>query len=145
MVSQRLNSFNLALTEVRTKLAGLRARVDALHKLRIAAKDDDAHWAEGSSSAEENLLIHQLKIRYANQKVECAELQSRYFDDHPKLAACLSKLQSTKQDLVHELATLVNAAETDLAEALAKERNLAELLETAKAEAFEVNKRQIEF
>jgi len=145
MVSQRLNSFNLALTEVRTKLAGLRARVDALHKLRAAAKDDDAHWAEGSSSAEDNLLIHQLKIRYANQKVECAELQSRYFDDHPKLAACLSKLQSTKQDLVHELATLVNAAETDLAEALAKERNLAELLETAKAEAFEVNKRQIEF
>src|SRR5215472_12093950 len=43
MVSQRLNTINLALTEVRTKLAGLRARVDAINKLRQSASEEDAH------------------------------------------------------------------------------------------------------
>jgi capsular exopolysaccharide synthesis family protein len=145
MVSQRLNAFNLALTEVKTKLAGLRAKVDAIHKLRDAARDDDGHWAEGVGAAADNLLIHQLKVRYATQKDECAELQQRYLSGHPKLAACMDKLQSTKQDLVHELANLVRASETELSEALAKERNLADLLNETKAEAFEVNKKQIEF
>jgi capsular exopolysaccharide synthesis family protein len=145
MVSQRLNSFNLALTEVKTKLAGLRAKVDAIHKLRDAARDDDGYWAEGLAVAEGNLLIHQLKLRYATQKDECAELQQRYFSGHPKLGACMDKLQSTKQDLIHELGNLVRAADTELSEALAKERNLADLLNETKAEAFEVNKKQIEF
>ena len=145
MVSQRLNAINLALTEVRTKLAGLRARVDAIGKLRHSANEDDAHWAEGLSSGEDNVLIHQLKIRYASQKVECAELKERYLSGHPKLAACLEKLSSTKQDLVHELSNLVRAAETDLVEATLKEKNLGLLLDAAKADAFEVNKKQIEF
>ncbi len=145
MVSQRLNSFNLALTEVRTKLAGLRARVAAIHALRDAATNEDGHWAEGLAAAEDNLLIHQLKVRYASQKGECAELQQRYLSDHPKLAACLDKLRSTKQDLVHELTNIVRAAETDLSEGLAREKNLAALLNETKAEAFEVNKKQIEF
>src|SRR5262249_55956211 len=145
MVSQRLNSVNLALTEVRTKLAGLRAKVEAIHKLRESARDEDGHWAESLSAAEDNVLIHQLKVRYATQKADCAELHERYLSGHPKLAACLDKLQSTKQDLMHELANVVRAAETDLSEALAKERNLDALLKETKAEAFEVNKKQIEF
>ncbi len=145
MVSQRLNATNLALTEVRTRLAGLKARVDAIRKLRAAPNADDTHWAEGLSAAEENVLIHQLKIRYAVQKSECSELSDRYLADHPKLVACNDKLKSTKQDLMHELSNLVRAAETDFVEATAKERNLAGLLEEAKAEAFAVNKKQIEF
>ena len=145
MVSQRLNAVNLALTEVRTKLAGQRARVDAIGKLRNSKNEEDAHWAEGLSSGEDNVLIHQLKIRYAAQKVECAELKDRYLAEHPKLAACTEKLSSTKQDLVHELSNLVRAAETDLVEATMKERNLGLLLDAAKAEAFVVNKKQIEF
>ena len=145
MVSQRLTATNLALTEVRTKLAGLRARVESIRKLRDAPNAEDAHWAEALSSAEENLLIHQLKIRYVTQKSECTELSERYLPDHPRLAACTDKLNSTKQDLMHELGNLVRAAETDFVEATAKERNLANLLEEAKAEAFAVNKKQIEF
>src|SRR5262249_20834 len=44
-----------------------------------------------------------------------------------------------------ELNNLVRAAQTDLAEANAKERNLDALLTNAKVEAFEVNKKQIDF
>jgi len=145
MVSQRLNTTNLALTEVRTKIAGMKARVDAIYKLRHSSTDDEVHWAEALSSAGESLLIQQLKVRYATQKAEYAELKERYLEGHPKLAACVDKLQSAKQDLVHELTNIVHAAETDLSEASGREQNLVALLESAKADAFEVNKKQIEF
>ena len=46
---------------------------------------------------------------------------------------------------MHELENVVRAAQLELTEAVAKERNLQELLDATKAEAFEVNKRQIEF
>jgi len=145
MVSQRLNAINLALTDVRTKLAGLKARVDAIHKLEASGDSDGVHWAEGLSAAADNLLIHQLKVRYVAQKAECAELKERYLAEHPKLVACLDKLSSAKQDVAKEFSNIVRAAETDLTEAVAKEHNLALLLDEAKAEAFELNKKQIEF
>ena len=47
IVSQRLNTYNGALTEVRTRIAGLQARVDAIDSLRKGvdtAKDPD--WAD---------------------------------------------------------------------------------------------------
>ncbi len=145
MVSQRLNATNLALTEVKTKIAGMKARVYAINMLRNSSTDDEVHFAEALTATGDNLLIHQLKIRYASQKAECAELKERYLAAHPKLAACVDKLQSAKQDLVHELTNLVRAAETDLSEATARETNLVGLLEAAKTEAFDVNKKQIEF
>jgi capsular exopolysaccharide synthesis family protein len=145
MVSQRLNATNLALTEIKTRLAGLKARVEAINKVRRAAKNDDLHWAEGLPASTENTLIPDLKMRYASQTSECAELKERYLAGHPKLAQCMEKLESVKQDLVHELTNIVRAAEFELAEATAKERNLATLFEQAKAEAFDVNKKQIEF
>jgi capsular exopolysaccharide synthesis family protein len=145
MVSQRLNATNVALTEVRTRLAGLRARAEAINKLRAGATGEDVHWAEGLSAAADNLLVHQLKVRFATQKDECAELKERYLLDHPKLVACMEKLASTRQGLAHELGNVVKAAETDLLEGVAKERNLTGQLEEAKAEGFAVNKKQIEF
>src|SRR5262249_8361953 len=75
MVSQRLNTINLALTEVRTKVARLKARADTLSKFGKLTRDDDEHWEEGFSAAEDNPLVQQLKVRYATQKAECAELQ----------------------------------------------------------------------
>lgn len=145
MVSQRLNATNLALTDVKTKIAGLKARVDAIKKLRSSSSEEEVHWAEALSATGDNLLIQQLKVRYAAQKAECAELKERYLGGHPKLVACTDKLNSSKQDLAHEMTNIVRGAETDLSEATERERNLSALLEAAKTEGFEVNKKQIEF
>ena len=50
MVSQRLNAYNGALTDVGTRIAGLRARVEALKRLYSAP--EDAKNPEWSSSSE---------------------------------------------------------------------------------------------
>src|SRR6185295_6077854 len=147
IISQRLTTYNGALTDVRTRIAALKARVDAIDSLRQGvdvAKEPD--WAEpltqGLSPAG---TIGTLRNRYLTEKAECAALGERYLPGHPKLATCLGKTQVAKQDLIKELDGLVKGARLDLREALGKEHNLENLLDSANQEAFEVNKRQIEF
>jgi succinoglycan biosynthesis transport protein ExoP len=147
MVSQRLNTYNQALTEVRTKIAGLKARVDAINQARKEAQEEgQVHWAEGLVfDTLEAGYVQQLKVRYSQQKGECGELADRYLPEHPKLVACMDRLKAALKDLVHELDSIVKSSERELSEALLKERNLGALFEGAKQEAFVVNKKQIEF
>jgi len=144
-VSQRLTTYNTALTDVRTRIAGLRARVEAISQLRkTASRDEGPRWAEALPWLD-NSLVQNLKVRYTGQSTECAELAERYLDGHPKLAACKEKLASIEKDLTRELSNAVRSAETELVEATAKERNLVALLDETKGEAFQLNKKQIEF
>jgi capsular exopolysaccharide synthesis family protein len=145
MVSQRLTTTNQALTDVKTRIAGLRARVQAMEALRKSTLDgaDGVHWAE--SLAGNSQLIEALKVRYATLHGECAELTERYLPEHPRLLACTDKLKAARVDLERELNNVVVAAQNELQEALAKEKNLGSLLEATKGEAFEVNKKQIAF
>jgi polysaccharide biosynthesis transport protein len=145
-VSQRLATYNQALTEVRTRIAGLKARVDAIEGLRKASDSEkNPDWADALTVSFVTGAAQTLKTRYAQEKADCAALSERYLAGHPKLATCLERTEAARQDLVKELGAVVRAAQVDLKEALAKERNLELLLESAKTEAFEVNKRQIEF
>jgi capsular exopolysaccharide synthesis family protein len=146
IISQRLNTYNGALTEVRTRIAGLKARVDAIESLRqggqVATEPD---WADPLTQSFSAGTVGTLRNRYLMEKAECATLGERYLPGHPKLASCLEKVRVAKQDLIRELSSVVRAAQLELREAVGKERNLQNLLESAKAEAFDVNKRQIEF
>ena len=146
IVSQRLNTYNGALTDIRTRIAGLKARVDAINSLRRTTDSaKDATWADVLTASGGQTPLTALKSRYLQEKGECAALNERYLPGHPKLATCLQKVDEARRDLVHELDNVVRSAQLELTEALAKERNLQGLLDATKAEAFEVNKRQIEF
>jgi capsular exopolysaccharide synthesis family protein len=147
IVSQRLNTYNGALTDVRTRIAGLKARVEAIESLRRTTDAvKDPAWADVFASAGGGSSpVATLKSRFLQEKAECTALAERYLPNHPKLATCLQKLEEARRDLIHELDNVVRAAQLDLTEAVAKERNLQQLLDSTKAEAFEVNKRQIEF
>jgi capsular exopolysaccharide synthesis family protein len=145
MISQRLNTFNGALTDIRTRIAGLKARVEAINALKKSTDTvSDPLWADVLPGATQGPLAL-LKERYLQEKTECTALAERYLPDHPKLASCLQKVSEARGDLVHELDNVVRGAQLDLTEAIAKERNLQSLLDETKADAFEVNKRQIEF
>ena len=146
IISQRLSTYNGALTEIRTRVAGLKARVEAINSLRRSTDTaKDPTWADVLSAGGGSTPLTALKSRYLNEKSECGALGERYLPGHPKLASCLQKVGDARADLIHELDNVVRSAQLELTEALAKERNLQELLDATKAEAFEVNKRQIEF
>ncbi|NOK20586.1 GumC family protein [Corallococcus carmarthensis] len=143
IVSERINSYNLKLTEVRTRIAAQQARVDAIHRLRKDAGNDET-WAEAVPGAKDG-PIQDLKSRYGEQKAACAELTERYLPEHPKLLECNRKLEVVRDDLLKSLTNVVRSAETQLAEAQGEEKNLNKLLDETKAEAFQVNKKAIEY
>ena len=143
-IAQRLASYGTALSEVRKRIAGLKAQQEAIAYLQKMAKPGDARWAEGLHWVDTS-LIQTLKVRFINQRTDCTELAERYLPEHPRLAACLDKQRQAEQDLIHELNNLVRAAQSELVEALAQEKNYLALQAAATAEAFEVNKRKIDF
>lgn len=143
IVSERINTFNLKLTEARTQIAAQQARVEAIHKLRKSSPGDET-WAEALPGAKDG-PIQDIKKSYAELRVTCAELSERYLAEHPKLLECNRKLSVVREDFLKSLNNVVRGAETALAEAVAQEKNLVRLLDTAKTEAFQVNKKAIEF
>ena len=145
MVSQRLTALNAALTDVKVRIAGLRARVDSINELRKQIDRDESQWADLLAIPDtQRDLIKQFKVAHVDAKRECAEIKERYLESHPSLLACDEKLRVASEALQRELKNVVTAQEVDLAESLKKEKNLLGLLEEAKADAFQVNKRQIE-
>jgi polysaccharide biosynthesis transport protein len=145
MVTQRLISTNAALTDVQLKIAGLKARVDAIKTVQRDAENGDLRWAEGLPAAMGNQNVTDAKRKLADQSLKCAELKQRYLEGMPKLAECLELAKTIERDLQRELNTIVVAAEAELKEHQAKERNLQAMLTAAKTEAFDVNKKQIEY
>src|SRR5262249_43125222 len=93
IVSQRLTTYNGALTEIRTRIAGLKARVDAINSLRHSADTvKDPAWADVLASTAAQGPLAALKSRFLQEKAECAALTERYLPDHPKFATCQHKL-----------------------------------------------------
>src|SRR5262249_30004435 len=116
---------------------------ESVHKSADLVKEPD--WADVLTVSSAPAAAQALKARYVQEKLECAGLGERYLPGHPKLASCLERAEIAKKDLLKELSNVVGAARVELGEALAKERNLQALVDGAKSEAFDVNKRQIEF
>jgi polysaccharide biosynthesis transport protein len=144
MVSQRLVATNAALTDIRLRITGLKARVTAIRSVQQGAKEGDPLWADALPAAEKPLVMD-LKTKLMTMRNDCAELKTRYLDGFPKLTSCTERARELEKDLVRELNNLVVAAEAELREATEKERLLNMLFEQTKTEAFEVNKKQLDF
>ncbi len=141
MVSQKLAKYNDALSNVRTRMATQKAVVDSVRQ----AQGDPEKLGAVLSSVNEAGELTKLREQYLLSTHECAELRERYLAQHPNLVACESKIASRLKAYRGALEALAYAAETSLKQSRAEEKNLLKLVEDAKAEAFEVNKKQIEF
>ncbi|MCC6338252.1 MAG: polysaccharide biosynthesis tyrosine autokinase [Myxococcales bacterium] len=144
MVSQKLQETSKALTDVQLKIAGLKARVAAIRNVQQTHGAEDRLWAEALPAARENENLKKLKDRLHALKNECTDLQSRYLEGHPKLIECREKLAVAERDVERDLSNLVLSTEAELREAVEKERNLKDLFEGAKAEAFDLEKKKVE-
>lgn len=137
IISQQLVAISTALTNARLKKAELQARneeIEALGKDVKAGVD-----AESVHPVVANGAIQALKAKYLDTRQECTGMRDRYLEDHPKLAECDKRLGLTKQAFDEQVKIAIEAARKDYREVTASERNLAKLLEQAKAEAFGLN------
>lgn len=141
---QAYDKYTAELINVRTKIAALQARVEAMRALRKSASPEAEHWAEGLAEASEGAL-RDLRTKVLEQRTACVELAERYLPEHPKMQECQQKLAVVQQELRRSLENLVLGAETELASAQANERNLMKLVGEAKAEAFQLTEKEIAY
>jgi capsular exopolysaccharide synthesis family protein len=143
-VSERISSYEATLTQVRTKIAALQGRVEAIRQLQKSSQPGDETWAEAVPGPSDP-AIQEYKRRYVEQRAACVELNERYLPEHPKMIECESKLTVVREDFVRSLTNVVRKAETELAQAVAEEKNLVRMLAVAQDESFQLGRRQIEF
>lgn len=142
--SQRLIALEEALTEARTRRAALEARRVTVENAKKAAAADPAAL-ESLPGVSDSAVVSALRQRLLALLEERKELESRYLEQHPKRLALEEKLTEVRVALDRQVRTLVTAAETQYREAADTEQNLRQLIEGAKREAFEVNKREIDY
>lgn len=144
MTSQRLTALNDLLTKTRAQKAQLQARFDAIEAVRKSA-DPVETLGDSLQPIASNVLIQNLKLQYATTKNECADLEERLLDKHPKLIACQAKLEFARKNLHDEIWKALDAAQSEYREAVQTEKNLLALYNEAKEEAFRLNQHEVQY
>ncbi|WP_242392050.1 GumC family protein [Anaeromyxobacter oryzisoli] len=143
VVSQRIAAINDALTKAQVQRATLEARNELLTKSVDALKDDPQ--ADATLLSAQNMAIPDLKVRYLDAKVECADLASRYLPNHPKVEGCNAKVAAARTNLDREIQNTIGGARREYDEAVGAEKKLSQLLEKAKGESFGLNQYEKEY
>ncbi len=142
ITSQKLLAINDTLTKVRTRKAELDAKVKSI-KVARESKDQDRMMALGVIASNE--FVNKLKEQQARVHGEVAELNERYGPEHPKMKAAQEKLEAAKVNLQKEIDAILAANIAEYDELLTTEKNLEVMLEGVKREAFETNKKEIDY
>jgi capsular exopolysaccharide synthesis family protein len=141
MVSQRLVAVNDALTRARVQKAQLESRHEQVVSLAEALEKGDPA-GEAFAIVNQSRTIQELKVRYFEARVECADMKAHYLEHHPKLAACEAKLGAARDGLAREVRTILEGARREYLEAVQTERKLSRLLDETKGDAFGLNQHE---
>jgi capsular exopolysaccharide synthesis family protein len=139
IVARRLSAISDALTKVRQELASLEGKAKVVRDER--AKGSLASLPQVLSSA----VVQAHRARAQQLGEELAELAARYGPDHPKLDGLQKRREAAVALAAQEEERIARAVEIELDELRAAERNLVALLASAKREASEVNKEEVDF
>lgn len=142
ITAQKLLAISDTLTKVRTRKAEIDARVK---QVRAARDSNDLQKQMELGIVASNRFIADLKLKYVDVQNEVNDLVERYGPEHPKMVAAQEKLKSARETLQREVDAIVVAALAESEEIAETERNLVALLEETKREAFENNKKEMDY
>lgn len=142
ITSQKLMAISDTLTKVRTRKAELDARVKSV---RAAKQAEDVQKVMELGVIASNSFINDLKKSYLTVASEVADLSERYGPEHPKMKAAEEKLRGAKRSLTAEVDAILAANLSEYDELVVTEKNLNVMLDEVKREAFENNKKEIDY
>ncbi|MEM6732754.1 MAG: polysaccharide biosynthesis tyrosine autokinase, partial [Myxococcota bacterium] len=128
------------LSEARSNRISLEAMRDQARRAR-----SEELAAESIESVAQSSVVQNLKQSISSLKQELAELSIRYTEKHPRLVEVRKKVEALKQELKDEVDTLLTGAEERYRTMKETEGKLRAAIEQTKAEALEVNKKEIEY
>ena len=139
MVAKRLSALSDAVTRVREQRAELKARVDQVRELRKGGSLSSLPQVVASP------LIQAERTRAQQLSEELAEAQTRYGPEHPRIQALEEKRKAALGLIAREEESIARAAEVEDRVVAETEGNLAALLAGAKREAFEMNRKEVDY
>jgi capsular exopolysaccharide synthesis family protein len=125
----------------RAQLESRNEQIEALSEQ--LEKGDPA--AEAFAIVNQSRTVQDLKVRYFEARVECADMEARYLDGHPKVAACEAKLAAVRDGLAREVRTILGGVRREYQEAVQTERKLSRLLDETKTDAFGFNQHEKQY
>lgn len=140
MISQTLTELNSRLSETRARRIELEALRDQARRART-----DGLSPESLESIATSTVIQNLKQSISQLKQEQAELASRYTGKHPRVVEVGQKIDALERELETEINNLLTATEERYKAAQDTEARLRAAIEQTKAEALEVNKKEIDY
>ncbi len=139
IVAKRLSALSDAITRVRERRAELMAKAQEVRDAR------SQHSLEALPQVSSSTFIQAERTHAMQLGEELAELQTRYGGDHPKILGLLERRRKAEELIAHEQESIARSVELEEQEAKATEANLSKLLEGVKREAFEVNRKEVDF
>lgn len=144
IISQRLVSLNDSLTKVLGRKVELESALAEAERAR-KARPDDPFWPAALAKVAGLKLIDDLRLDLAKQEHEVAAAREQYLDKHPKRAAAEERLVSLQKRIAGEMQNVVRSIDSAYRETLEAEKRLTDLIEGIKREAFELNKKEIDY
>ena len=142
MAQQRLASISEALYRVQQH----RAEVDAKMKaINAALRSGDELQIQALPEVANNGAVIALRAKLVDAQTDYEQLQVRYGPEYPKLAESHNRIDALQAGLKAETQRAVNISINDYKIVVATEENLINLLEQAKKEAFDVNKKEMDY
>ncbi len=143
--SQKLKTLSDEITKAETHRIEMEAEIKQLRLLRAQGQQGGEFAADSFGPVVQSGMIQSLKEGYFKQKEAVAELSQRYEAHHPKLLEAEAKLDTARADLQREIDHIVQANEATYRAAIDSEHELERLYEQVRAEAFNVNKKEIDY
>lgn len=141
LIAAQMTEAAQRLMETRAKRIELQARKAAVSQ---AAKVADP-LAVPIEALNDNLLVQQLKQKYAELSQERGELSSRYGDKFPKLVELNAKMDQIRVDIGREVHNIIASVDAELETARNTEAGLTAALEEFKAQAQDLAVKEIPY
>jgi len=138
ILARELSDFSEAFTRARTLRIELEAKAARISEIR-----KEGGSLEALPEVSQNDAIRQLKGTLFKAKQERAALAERYGEKHPNLIEASKSIASIETQLKAEVEKLIGTTENQYQTALGVERGLRREIDKKKAEAFNLNEKEI--
>lgn len=140
ITSQRLQDLNQTINRVQAERIALEAKRKQIqdikeHRLPLDTID----------KVISNPLIQQLKEAYVKLKEQKTELGAKYLPDHPRYKVIENKLKLIRKNIDREINNVTESLEAEYRAKLDSEASLRRELAKVKADAQEINKKELDY
>ena len=140
ITSQRLMDLNQSLNRMQAERIALEGKRDQIVDIRESRLPLDT-----VDKVIGNNLIQQLKENYFKLKEHLTELGTKYLPEHPKYMAVQKKVKLIRRTIDREIDNVLASLEAEYQAKLKSERTLKKELAKVKAEAQDINEKEIEY